>query len=149
MWRAAQPEDDEVVVAMCDALNREDPGPMPVAPEQTRRTLTVLRREPSRGLAVVAELDGQVIGYAFLIAFWSNELGGEVCEIDEIYVLPEQRGNGYGRSLFESLARGELWPNAPVALALGTTPDNERARRLYERMGFRAVGVSMVRRLYY
>jgi GNAT superfamily N-acetyltransferase len=147
MWRAARPEDDEVVVDMCLALNREDPGPRPLVPEQIRRTLTVLRREPSRGLAVVAEQDGQLIGYALLIAFWSNELGGEVCEIDEIYVVPEQRNNGYGRELFAALERGELWPKLPVALALGTTPDNERARRLYESLGFRAIGISMVRRL--
>jgi ribosomal protein S18 acetylase RimI-like enzyme len=49
--------------------------------------------------------------------------------------------------LFDGIERGDLWPAPVVALALGVTPGNPRARRLYERIGFVAVGTSMVRRL--
>jgi GNAT superfamily N-acetyltransferase len=115
-------------------------------PHQVRRTLEVLRTEPWRGLAVVLDVDDQAVGYALLVSFWSNELGGEVCDVDELFVTPEHRSRGNGRSLFEAIERGELWPTPPVAMALGTTPGNHRARRLYERLGFESVGVSMVRR---
>ncbi len=146
MWRAAQPEEDGAIVEMCGELNREDPGPEPVAPEQVRRTLEVLRREPFRGRALVLEVGGSAVGYALLISFWSNELGGEVCEVDELFVARAHRNRGYGRSLFDALERGELWPPGFVAIALGVTSNNGRARRLYERLGFLPVGTTMVRR---
>jgi GNAT superfamily N-acetyltransferase len=146
MWRRARPDDDEGLVRMCLDLYREDPGSRPVSPDQVRRTLEVLRAEPWRGLAVVLDVDDQAVGYALLVSFWSNELGGEVCDVDELFVTPEQRSRGNGRSLFEAIERGELWPTPPAAMALGTTPGNRRARRLYERLGFEPVGVSMVRR---
>jgi GNAT superfamily N-acetyltransferase len=82
-----------------------------------------------------------------LIAFWSNELGGEVCDVDELFVTREQRGRGHGRSLFAAITNAGLWPSPVVALALGVTPANARARRLYEQLGFAAAGVSMVLRL--
>jgi GNAT superfamily N-acetyltransferase len=111
-----------------------------------RTTLTTLRREPWRGRAVVAEEGGALVGYALLIAFWSNELGGEVCDVDELFVLPEHRGRGLATALFAAIDEDGLWPTPAVALALGTTPGNAAARRLYERLGFAPVGVSMVRR---
>jgi ribosomal protein S18 acetylase RimI-like enzyme len=146
IWRTARSEEDDLVVEMFMELNRDDPGPRPVGPEQMRRTLAVLRREPARGRAVVLELDGHLIGYSLLISFWSNELGGEVCDVDELFIAPEHRSRGHGRSLFAAIERGELWP-APVAIALGVSPSNARARRLYESLGFSAIGTSMVRRL--
>ena len=82
-----------------------------------------------------------------LIAFWSNELGGNICGVDELFVVPEYRSQGFGKSFFEALAQGDLWPTPIVGMALGVTPDNVRGRRLYERLGFAAVGVSMVRRI--
>jgi GNAT superfamily N-acetyltransferase len=146
-WRAARPEDAAAIVALSLALHREDPGPTPVGDAQVRRTLDVLRREPWRGRAVVLDVDGRPAGYALLVAFWSNELGGEVCEVDELFVEPALRGRGFGSMLFEAIARGDLWTTNAVAIALGVTPGNANARRLYERVGFAAVGVAMVRRL--
>ena len=133
---------------MCLALNVEDPPPHPVPPEHVRQTLLALREVPSRGRAIVLELEGQVCGYALLIAYWSNELGGEVCTIDELYVEPEYRGRRHATRLIDSLATGEgLWSPKPVALTLEVTPNNVRARQLYERAGFRVHNLAMRRRL--
>jgi GNAT superfamily N-acetyltransferase len=148
MWRSAVPVDDEAIVGMCIALNAEDPGPHPVPAENMRRTLQELRHVPVRGRAVVLELDSRIGGYALLISFWSNELGGEVCTIDELYVEPEHRGSGHATRLLQSLsARSEPWLESIVALALEATPDNVRVRRFYERIGFRGANVAMQLRL--
>jgi GNAT superfamily N-acetyltransferase len=147
MWRTARPDEDESIVEMCLELNREDPGDEPVHPEQVRRTLATLRKEPYRGRAVVLDIDSKPGGYALLISFWSNEIGGELCEIDELFVAKEHRGKGHGSSIFEKIASGELWGKKPIAMSLGTMPNNSRARRLYESLGFSAMGISMVRRL--
>ena len=148
MWRTAEAKDDAAIVQMCLLLNEEDPGPAPVPPENLRRTLLSLRDLPSRGQAVVLDLQGRPSGYALLIPFWSNELGGMVCLIDEIYVQPENRGQGHATRLIEDLAAGTLTgASKATALALEISPDNARARRLYERLGFRARNLVMRRPL--
>jgi len=149
MWRVATTSDDEGIVSMCMPLNSEDPGPAPVEPEQVRHTLAKLREQSHRGRAVVCDMDGRAVGYALLISVWSNELGGEVCNIDELFVAPEFRGCGLATTLLMRLADGghSLWPIKPTALALEVTPKNERAIALYERLGFQCKNLAMRRLL--
>src|SRR5689334_10802870 len=113
MWRLARPEDDERIVELCLQLYREDPGAVAVGREQAAGTLSTFRREPWRGRAVVLELDGAVEGYALLVSFWSNELGGEICEVDELFVASGRRNAGHGRALFEAIERAQVWPVPP------------------------------------
>ena|SRR3989338_6572434 len=137
MWRPALTNDYSSIIEMVRELYREDPSPEPVPDEHTRRTVAALRAEPARGRGVVLEIEGRVVGYALLISFWSNELGGEVCMIDELYVRPAHRSRGHGRALIEALTSGTpLWPSRPVAIDLEVTPGNSRARALYSSLGF-------------
>ena len=147
VWRTAAPADDESIVGMCLALYAEDPGPEPVPPENIWQTLRALREKPTRGRAVVLELEGRVCGYALIISYWSNELGGDIDIIDELFVEPPCRGQGRATSLIEALAAGtEPFASNVVALALEVTPDNLRARSLYERLGFKGRNVGLRRR---
>jgi len=147
VWRLANPNEDDLIVEMCLALNREDPGE-PVGEPQIRRTLAAFRAEPVRGRALLAEVDAEIAGYALLVSFWSNEYGGEICAIDELYVKPSHRNRGISTSLFDAvIGDRSLWPECPVALELEVTPDNARARALYERLGFRARNQTLRRRV--
>ena len=81
-----------------------------------------------------------------LVSYWSNELGGEVCAIDELYVAPSARSRGWGSHLIEALAAGSgLGFAGTVALALGVAPGNARARALYERLGFEGKNIGLAR----
>ncbi len=62
MWRLAEPGDDGSLVEMCLRLYDEDPGILPIHPENMHATLRTLRREPSRGRAVVLEIEKQLSG---------------------------------------------------------------------------------------
>lgn len=147
MWRRATENEDNLIVEMCLALNQEDPGE-PMGEAQIRRTLAALREDPVRGRAVVAETLSEVVGYALLVSFWSNEYGGEICAIDELYVKPSHRGRGISTRLFDAVTNDRsLWPLRPVALELEVAPDNARARALYERLGFRARNQTLRRRV--
>ncbi len=137
MWRLAEAGDDEVIARMCLALNQEDPGNTPVSRDQTLHTLEVLRKEPWRGRAVVAEIGGRIVGYALLIAFWSNEFGGEICVIDELYVEPDSRRQGLATSLVETIRDSDRlgWGRAS-AIALEVSRNNGVGRRFFEGRGF-------------
>ena len=85
------------------ALDQEDPASRPVLASQIRATVARLREEPLRGRAVVLDSDGSDAGYALLVSFGSNELGGDSGTIDEIYIRPAWRSRGWGSRLIESL----------------------------------------------
>ncbi len=135
-WRPAHPDEDTAIVAMSVALYGH--GPPRMSEAQVRQTLATFRAEPVRGRALVLDAEGEAVGYAFLVSFWSNELGGEVCTVDELYVRPESRRRGHSTSLMTALRDDRsLWPARPVALELEVSPANHRARALYDRLGFR------------
>jgi GNAT superfamily N-acetyltransferase len=138
MWQLASAAHDDAIAAMFLALYTEDPGE-PVTDEQLRQTLAAFRAEPVRGRALVAAVDDAPVGYALLVSFWSTEYAGEICTIDELYVVKKLRSQGIATQLIERLPGDRtLWPRRPVALQLEVTPGNGRARALYERLGFRA-----------
>lgn len=137
-WRPARPDDDEAVIAMSLNLYAHAPPAGGISAAQILRTLETFRHQPVRGRALVLDDQGERCGYAFLVSFWSNELGGEICTIDELYVVPDWRGHGWATVLLDTLRSGDgLWPIRPVALELEVAPANVRARALYERAGFR------------
>jgi ribosomal protein S18 acetylase RimI-like enzyme len=144
MWRNGVHGDDELVATLCVALNQEDPGPRAVDAEQMQRTLIELRNNPIRGKVLVLDIEGHVQGYALLISFWSNELGGEVCTIDELFVIPEARGRGYATTLLGNLP--EMWGRLCVASALETSPSNDRAASFFRNLGFEVSNNAWVRR---
>lgn len=79
------------------------------------------------------EQDGQLAGYALLALTWSQEAGGLAVWVEELYVLPQFRGQGLGSAFFRELEG--LYPSA-ARFRLEIEPDNLRARALYAKMGF-------------
>jgi GNAT superfamily N-acetyltransferase len=84
--------------------------------------------------SVVAERDGQVIGFALFFTNFSTFLGKPGLYLEDLYVQPAHRGNGVGRALLTHLAA--------LANARGygrfewsVLDWNVDAIRLYENMG--------------
>ena len=55
--------------------------------------------------AVLAEAVGQPVGYASFYHNFSTFNGKPGMWVEDIFVLPTQRGRGYGRALFRALAK--------------------------------------------
>jgi GNAT superfamily N-acetyltransferase len=54
---------------------------------------------------VLAELDGRPVGFALFFHNFSTFLGKPGIYLEDLYVRPEFRGNGYGKRLLIHLAR--------------------------------------------
>lgn len=55
--------------------------------------------------AIVAEHDGEVIGFALFFHNYSTFLGRPGIYLEDLFVLPEHRGHGHGKALLHELAR--------------------------------------------
>lgn len=122
------------VVAMMNGLYDEDPASGQLDRGRFGRTIELFLAQPQRGSVMLIRVRGELAGYALLVPYFSNELGGVILFIDELFVLPPHRGRGLGRGLIGFLASAR--PMDAVALGLEVTPGNTRARALYERLGF-------------
>ena len=120
---------------MMRALYAEDKAALPVDQSCFTSNIEFLIAHPSRGHIILFSDAGSPCGYALVIPYWSNEFGGTLLFVDEMFVIPEARNRGIGRSFFKYLH--EVRPFEAVGLALEVSPGNKRARRLYESLGFR------------
>ena len=98
------------------------------------RTIERFLSHPETGAIARLWDDASLAGYALLVPYWSNEFGGTITFIDELYVKPEYRSRGLASAFIDFVFATQ--PFGMVACLLETTKSNERARRLYERNGF-------------
>jgi ribosomal protein S18 acetylase RimI-like enzyme len=83
---------------------------------------------------LIIEDDGfDPVGYALISLTYSNEVGGMVVFIEEVYIGDGHRGGGYGSKLFQFL--NEEYPSAK-RFRLEVRGDNEKAIALYKRLGY-------------
>lgn len=88
---------------------------------------------------VAEDPGGEIVGWACHGPYRDGEVRTEEAELYAIYVHPDQVGRGVGRALLEeSVARCSAAGHG--RLLLWVLKENDRARRFYERAGFRADG---------
>jgi ribosomal-protein-alanine N-acetyltransferase len=84
---------------------------------------------------VIAELNGQVIGYAFA----TSHFAGRLMHLVRIAVLPQYRGQAIGVRLLADVVEFARVRGAEL-MTLNTQSYNTEAQRLYEWFGFRRTG---------
>lgn len=77
------------------------------------------------------------VGYVAVSFGWSIEFGGIDVFLDELYVREKVRGRGMVSEALAALVRA-LSGQGIKAMHLEVDNDNDRARALYERMGFQS-----------
>ena len=73
-----------------------------------------------------------------VIPFWSNEYGGTIAVVDELYVKPIWRRRGCARQFFAFITENP--EKGIMGLQVTVTPTNSIAGELYRRMGFMETG---------
>ncbi|MBE6689069.1 MAG: GNAT family N-acetyltransferase [Ruminococcaceae bacterium] len=81
----------------------------------------------------IMEYDGKVAGYSTLSKQFCTEAGGFCMWFEDIYVKPQYRSKGLARELFAHVEQNFGYARR---LRLEVEEENERAVKLYSKMGF-------------
>lgn len=127
--------DRETITHLIQEFYMEGTYVKTITSEKIEKTFYELEKHPEKGFILIVEDETKTIGYAILIQYWSNEFGGNILHIDELYILPSYRGKGIGTQFLNHIIEQKI--NQPVALQLEITKNNKKARDFYKKFGFK------------
>jgi len=107
----------------------------PYQEAEKRLTLENLFERPTAGRIYLIQTNQKVVGYVYLSFYFSLEFGGRTAFIDELFVIPGDRGQGIGSKVIDLVEQKCLALNLK-ALHLESERTNEGATALYLKLGF-------------
>jgi len=114
---------------------RSGPTALPAEVTQTTWQRFFDAREPV--YALVAELDGSLIGLTHYLFHRSTTLLAPICYLQDLYTAPERRRSGVGRALIEAVYECARDAGSP-RVYWQTHETNLVAQRLYEQVAERS-----------
>lgn len=130
--RKIQSVDRDLFLAMSREFYRT-PGVLHDIPDEFRfRTFEEMTRSDLYLDGRFLLLNGVEAGYVLLTKSFSQECGGAVVWVDELYVRPEFQGQGLAGFFFRWLEQNF----SAARYRLELEPGNTRAEALYRRMGY-------------
>jgi len=133
--RGAGRVDVDVLLALVEQF--QDFERIPFDAASARSHLARLLDDARLGQALLAELDGQTIGYAILTYGYDLEFGGMDAYLTDLFLIESARDRGIGTWLLGKVEEAAHAAGVQ-ALHLMVAPSNHRAHHVYYRAGFRA-----------
>ena len=102
-YRPAAPGDEELILDFIRALAEYEH-----MSDQVVATPELLREwifEKQKAEVIFAEVEEKPVGFALFFHNFSTFLGRAGLYLEDLFVLPEERGKGYGKGLLTELAR--------------------------------------------
>lgn len=102
--RQARPADAQTIYDMIYELAVYEKAPEEVVttPEEIRETLFGAESQTE---ALICEVDGTAVGYAVFFTSYSTWLGRNGIYLEDLYISPDSRGNGAGKTLIRHIAQ--------------------------------------------
>lgn len=132
MIREMELRDTERVLAMMRAFYSSDAVYTNGSDEIFLRDIETCVGHSPYAQGFVFEADGELAGYAMLAKSYSTEFGKPCIWIEDLFVLPDFRGQGFGGRFLTFVE--QTFPDA--LLRLEAEEENEGAVRLYRAHGF-------------
>jgi ribosomal protein S18 acetylase RimI-like enzyme len=129
--RLATPQDAADIGRLLDQFNREYDDPTPGADAVATRGAELMDAGEITVLLIGEGPDGLAV-MRFRPSLWSD---GPESYLEELYVVPERRGQGLGRALLNAVIELSRERRATY-IGLGTSTDDTAALALYESAGF-------------
>ena len=86
------------------------------------------------GVQLIARHEGVAVGFATIYWSWATTIASRIGVMNDLYVAPSARGTGAAEQLIRACA-DECKRHGGAELTWQTAPDNERAQRVYDRIG--------------
>lgn len=133
-FRLGGTSDVDSILGMMHGLQQDDPWSVPFREQEVRRTVLELLEDPSVGRFFMISRGESCVGYLVLSFDFSLEYGGKNAWIDELFVVPQFRGQGIGADAVGFAIEAAEHSGAKV-LHLEVNRGNP-AVDLYKRCGF-------------
>ena len=136
--------DRDVYIEMAREFYHSDAVLHPIPDEYFVRTVEEAIRSDAYAEIFLFECGGETAGYGLIAKTFSQEAGGYVWWIEEVYIREKFRSRGLGREFFCYLE--EQKGKEVTRLRLEVEKENTRAVSLYGRLGYEVLDyVQMVK----
>jgi GNAT superfamily N-acetyltransferase len=134
--RPATPADGDTWLALVNALADYEKLARPTADAKQRLLNDAFGPEPHRIHVYIAEAEGRAVAYAITCETYSSFLALPTLYLEDIFVLPEARRHGVGRTMFRYLA-GEALRRGCGRMEWVVLDWNQLAIDFYDKLGAR------------
>lgn len=104
MIRSATPNDVPVIAALIRALAEYEKLSDEVVLNESKLADHLFGKRPYAE-CLIAEADGQAVGFALFFHNYSTFLGKPGIYLEDLFVLPEYRGAGHGKGLLKAIGQ--------------------------------------------
>ncbi len=136
-FRPYKNDDYDTLRFLIKKLYDEDPGYCRINNNKIENTINEFTKNPEKGCIIVFQLAQELVGYSIIINYWSNEYGGNIVIIDELYIVPAHRRKGYATYFFQYLYDKESKKSKGIQLEVGKK--NKTVFNVYKRKGFKLI----------
>ena len=133
MIRKIVPDDKAEYIKMAKDFYNSPAVLSPVPESHFEVTFEEIMIRSEYAEAFIFEYNNEIAGYGLIAKTFSQEAGGIVVWIEEIYVKAEFRNQGLGSEFIEYVKTNI----SARRYRLETEPDNIKAQNLYKRHGFK------------
>ena len=86
------------------------------------------------GIQLIARNEKEALGFATIYWSWATTIAARIGVMNDLFVAPAARGTGAAEQLIHACV-DECRKHGAAELTWQTAPDNERAQRVYDRVG--------------
>lgn len=138
MIRKIHKQDEADFLQLCKEFYTSDAVLHPVPESYHKATFDELMRSQDYAEGYLFEVEGKTAGYALLSKTFSQEVGGLVVWLEELYIRNAFQGKGLGSAFLAYLEENR--PTQVKRFRLEVEPDNTGAVSLYKRKGYEVLG---------
>lgn len=132
--RIADSRDAALLVEFNQAMALETEG-VRLDPQTLKSGVEAVFRDDRKGFYVVAEHAESIVGGLMITFEWSDWRGKWFWWIQSVYVLPELRGQGIYRKLYDFVKKKAESERDVCGFRLYVEKENRGAQKVYEKLG--------------
>lgn len=136
MIRDILPSDKNIFLSMAKKFYSSNAVTSNVDPRNFENTFNAAIAKSPFLRAFIIEDSESIAGYALLSFTYSNEVGGMVVLVEELFIYEEYRNRGLGKQFF-SFINKEF--KSAKRFRLEVTESNKNAFALYNRLGYKSL----------